>query len=127
MHADLPVHLFGGDIVLTPEQQTTMEATSNPSNPFSPQNAVITNDQLLWSGGLVYYTFDGSLSELALSICMCNAPNARICLLSMPTCIGEDARTAIDQAMETYSSQTCISFQERQNEEDYVRFFAGNG
>ncbi len=34
---------------------------------------------------------------------------------------------AIRSAMDTYESQTCISFIERTNEEDYVRFFSGQG
>ena len=39
----------------------------------------------------------------------------------------QNALDAIYSAMEAYNSQTCISFQEKQNEEDYVRFFSGNG
>ncbi len=55
--------MYGGDIVLTPEQQSMLEATSNKKDPFSPQNAVVRNEQLLWPDGVIYYTFDSSLSK----------------------------------------------------------------
>ena len=29
--------------------------------------------------------------------------------------------------MDAYEDQTCISFQKRTNQEDYIRFFSGNG
>lgn len=29
--------------------------------------------------------------------------------------------------MDTYVEQTCITFEERTNQEDYVRFFSGEG
>ena len=57
-------HYFGGDIILTPEQQATLEATSNPNDPFSPQNAVVRSTRSLWPSGRVPYIFDGSLSKL---------------------------------------------------------------
>ena len=41
--------------------------------------------------------------------------------------VGEDAVNAITSAMDAYTNQTCIRFQQRQNEEDYVRFYTGNG
>ena len=59
----LQIHLFGGDIVLTPEQRSTLEATSNQNDPFAPQNAVVRNDQYLWTDGIVYYDLDDSLGE----------------------------------------------------------------
>ena len=38
------------------------------------------------------------------------------------------ARSAILTAMNSYESKTCITFAERNNdEEDYVRFFSGEG
>lgn len=64
--AGLQVHLYGGDIMLTPEQQATLEATSNLNDPFSPQNAVVHNEQSLWSNGVIYYIFDNSLSKRVL-------------------------------------------------------------
>ena len=57
------VHLYGGDIVLTPEQQATLEATSNPNDPFAPQNAVVRNSRSLWTNGIVPFVLDGSLSK----------------------------------------------------------------
>ena len=51
-----------GDIVLTPEQQATLEATSNPNDPFAPQNAVVRNERALWPNGRVPYVLDGSLN-----------------------------------------------------------------
>lgn len=55
--------MYGGDIALTPEQQATLEATSNQNSPFSIQNAVVRSEQYLWKQGIVYYIFDDSLSE----------------------------------------------------------------
>ena len=40
---------------------------------------------------------------------------------------GSSARSAILTAMESYQSETCITFAERNDEEDYVRFFSGEG
>ena len=57
------IHLYGGDIVLTPEQQATLEATSNPNDPFAPQNAVVRNSRSLWTGGIMPYVLDSSLSK----------------------------------------------------------------
>ena len=37
------------------------------------------------------------------------------------------ALSAINEAMTKYQESTCIRFQERRNEEDYVKFFEGNG
>lgn len=55
--------MYGGDIALTPEQQATLEATSNQNSPFSIQNAVVRSEQYLWKQGIVYYILDDSLSE----------------------------------------------------------------
>ncbi len=55
--------MYGGDIVLTPEQQSVLEATSNENDPFSPQNAVVRNDRSLWPNGVIYYTLDSTLSK----------------------------------------------------------------
>lgn len=55
--------MYGGDIALTPEQQATLEATSNQISPFSIQNAVVRSEQYLWKNGIIYYIFDDSLSE----------------------------------------------------------------
>ena len=60
---------FYGDIVLTPEQQATLEATSNPNDPFSPQNAVVRNERNLWPDGRVPYVLDPSLNCKSLPPC----------------------------------------------------------
>ena len=52
---------YQGDMVLTPEQQATLEATSNPHNPFSPQRAVVRNMRSLWPNAVVPYIIDTSL------------------------------------------------------------------
>lgn len=57
-----PTQLHGGDIVLTPEQEASMEAFSNPNDPSAPQNAVVRNERSLWPNGDVPYIFDGSLN-----------------------------------------------------------------
>ena len=41
--------------------------------------------------------------------------------------IGSSALNAISLAMGAYESMTCVSFQQRTNEEDYVQFFEGDG
>ena len=54
-------YMYQGDMVLTAEQQATLEATSNPHNPFSPQRAVVTNMRSLWPNAVVPYIIDNSL------------------------------------------------------------------
>jgi len=49
--------------MLTPEQQATLEATSNPNDPFAPQNAVVRNTRSLWQDGRVPYVLDSSLGK----------------------------------------------------------------
>ena len=66
--SDFSVHMFGGDIALTPEQQATLEATSNQNDPFSIQNAVVKSEQYLWKEGIVYYIYDDSLSKYILTV-----------------------------------------------------------
>ena len=61
--ADYSLHMYGGDIALTPEQQATLEATSNQISPFALQHAVVRSEQFLWEDGKVYYIFDYSLSK----------------------------------------------------------------
>lgn len=39
----------------------------------------------------------------------------------------DDATNAIQDAMDAYMEQTCITFEERTNQQDYVRFYRGNG
>lgn len=63
---DYSLHMYGGDIALTPEQQATLEATSNQISPFSIQNAVVRSEQFLWKDGIVYYILDDTLCELSI-------------------------------------------------------------
>lgn len=56
-----------GDIVLTSEQEASFEATSNPSDPFSPQNAVVRNQRSLWPQGIVPYILDSSLNSESIA------------------------------------------------------------
>ena len=55
--------LHQGDIMLTDEQQATLEAVSNPNDPFSPQQAVVRNERSLWPNARVPYIIDSSLGE----------------------------------------------------------------
>ena len=57
------LHLYGGDIVLTPEQQATLEATSNPNDPFAPLNAVVRDTRSLWPNGRVPYELAWGLGK----------------------------------------------------------------
>ena len=54
---------YQGDIMLTPEQQRSLEATSNPNSPFSPQNAVVRNMRSLWPNAVVPFIIDNSLGK----------------------------------------------------------------
>ena len=78
-YADYSVHMYGGDIALTPEQQAILEATSNQKSPFSIQNAVVRSVQYLWKNGIVYYTFDENLGEYVVSSCIHDSVH---CLIS---------------------------------------------
>ena len=57
------LHLYGGDIVLTPEQQATLEATSNPNDPFAPLNAVVRSTRKMWPNGRVPYKLGWGLGK----------------------------------------------------------------
>ena len=59
--ADTEGGMYEGDIMLTPEQQSTLEATANPNDPFSPQQAVVRNPRALWPNAVVPYIIDSSL------------------------------------------------------------------
>ena len=48
-------------MMLTREQQASLEARSNKNNPFSPQNAVVRDKRELWPNAVVPYIFDNSL------------------------------------------------------------------
>ena len=52
-----------GDILLTPEQQRFMEATANPSNINTTQNAAVRFQQSIWQGGVVPYILDNLNSK----------------------------------------------------------------
>ena len=62
LHAVCGLH--GGDMMLTREQQASLEARSNQNNPLSPQNAVVRNERNLWPNAVVPYIFDNSLGML---------------------------------------------------------------
>ena len=94
-------HAVMGDIMLTAEQQATMEATANPNDPFAPQSAVVRNERSLWVDARVPYILDNSL--------------------------GTVARQAIQEAINEYATRTCVRFVPRNSESDYVRFFRGSG
>ena len=56
-----------------------------------------------------------------------NQQVANTLLYPHPSFTGEYAREAILEAMDAYMEQTCITFEERTTQEDYVRFFSGDG
>ncbi len=58
--------MFEGDVLLTPEQQATLEATSNPNDPFAPQNAVVSMERQIWRDGMVPYILHNSLNSKLL-------------------------------------------------------------
>ena len=62
MNADLNVQLFEGDVILTREQQLTMEASSNPNDPFAPTHAVVNTVSSQWPNATVYYVYDDSIT-----------------------------------------------------------------
>jgi hypothetical protein len=59
--------MYQGDIMLTPEQQSTLEATANPNDPFSPQQAVVRNPRSLWANAVVPYIIDSSLGTMSFN------------------------------------------------------------
>ena len=63
-------NLYGGDIMLTNEQQASLEAAANPNDPFSPQRAVVRNERSLWPNARVPYILDGSLGETEFASCI---------------------------------------------------------
>ena len=62
--------MYQGDILLTNEQRASIEATSNPNDPFSPQQAVVRNTRSLWPNAVVPYIIDGSLGIAIIVWCM---------------------------------------------------------
>ncbi len=59
MHAGVQgVSLYQGDILLTREQQSTLEDTSNPDDPYGPQRAVVRRTRSVWLDGRVPYVID---------------------------------------------------------------------
>lgn len=62
--------MYQGDIMLTESQRSTLEATSNPNDPFSPQQAVVRNKRSLWPNAVVPYVIDGTLGNFPH--CMCS-------------------------------------------------------
>ena len=94
-------HAVMGDIMLTAEQQATLEATANPDDPFGAQSAVVRSERSLWVDARVPYILDNSL--------------------------GTAARRAIQEAINEYATRTCVRFVPRNSERDYVRFFSGSG
>ena len=61
--ADTEGGMYEGDIMLTPEQQATLEALANPNDPFSPQQAVVRNSRSLWPNAVVPYIIDSGLGN----------------------------------------------------------------
>lgn len=61
LSSELSRHHYQGDIVLTLEQQATLERTSNPNDPLAPQNAFLKSTRYQWSDAVVPYTLDSSL------------------------------------------------------------------
>lgn len=97
------VKLVGGDIKLTGAQQLELEFAlkQQDGDIFGPQNAVISRADYNWPDGIIYYSLDSSL--------------------------GDTARSAINAAMQEYMDETCITFMERTNQNDYINFFVGSG
>ena len=65
-------YMYQGDIVLTREQQATLEANSNTHDPFSPQDAVVKSKRSLWPNAVVPYVIDRSLGNQSLCNTVCN-------------------------------------------------------
>lgn len=87
-----------GDILIGTEMANALgEAT----DPFQPQNAVVTNAQNIWIDGVVPYIIDPEMNN--------------------------QARVAIMAAILAYETSTCVRLIPRTNQIDYVRFFADRG
>lgn len=62
------------------------------------------------------------LDRLSVVLFVASGYNNNFCSFA-----GQSARTAIQNAMNEYTRESCIRFRQRTTESDYVRFFTGNG
>ena len=119
--ADEGLHLFQGDILLTPAQQHALQASK------SNQKAVVRDEFALWSNARVPYVLDGSLSECVFCNDIFFASYLKYDFNIVCCFPGSSARSAINTAIGEYHARTCIRFVPRRNEANYVRFFSGRG
>jgi len=104
---DLDGLLFGGDMMLTPEQRILVETGGDISLAGLKQQgrAAMKNISILWfqNGKTVPYTIHPELEIVA------------------------EATFGMMQAFREWEERSCLSFKRRTNEEDYVEFFINSG
>ena len=102
---------------------------SNPNDPFAPMHAVQKNEDSLWPDGILYYVLDSSLNGTYIHHLLVKLHFVLHCYIRRVTFLApiDQARSAIQAAMDDYTTHTCIRFQQRTNQDDYVRFIQGSG
>lgn len=126
LHAALPdIGYFGGDIILTPDQQLAMETSFDTQHSSTNvRRAVYRLSSKFWPNGRVPYVIDTSLGKCSAHL------EARAAMIPEHTCpphAGPRARVSIAQAIQTYKRTSCVRFVQRTDETDYVEFFKGRG
>ena len=61
---DSDIWLYQGDLLLTKDQRSAIEALSNPNDPYAPMYAFVKSENALWSNGILYYVLDDSLNGI---------------------------------------------------------------
>ena len=87
-----------GDIIIPAENLSDFVMSTDP---YSPNNAVARNTESLWDNGIIPYQLSSSLNQRA--------------------------QNAILNAMDFYKENTCVDFEVRTNQPNYVYFFPGAG
>ena len=65
---DSDIWLYQGDLLLTKDQRSGIEASSNPNDPYAPMYAFVKSEDALWPNGILYYVLDDSLNGIHVAI-----------------------------------------------------------
>lgn len=90
---------FEGDMILTPEQQKTLDQLKDGI--LSSKRALIKNTTYLWPKAVVHYNFANDIDRLG--------------------------KTTVKEAMEHWEERTCLKFKERNKEKNFIKFVFEGG